>query len=119
MIRSALRSIQVFLFLATMAAATPAPVPYTIKLDVVTEGMDGEKCWFHPRAGAIPGARPTVVLTMQKWNTKRSDVFYPVASGETVDLGATWTPFVEHAATLGRHRVDAKREEGICDFTPK
>ena len=119
MIRPALSYALPFLFLATWVAATPAPVPYTVKIDVVTEGMDGEKCWFHPRAGAIPGATPTVVLTMQKWNTKRSDVFYPVASGETVDLGATWTPFVEHAATLGRHRVDAKREEGICDFTPK
>jgi hypothetical protein len=95
------------------------PVAYRLQLDVVSEGMDGDKCWFHPRAGAIPGATPTVVLTMQKWNVKRSDVFYAVASGESRDLGATWTPFVEHTATLGRHRLDATREEGICDFTPK
>jgi hypothetical protein len=100
-------------------ASVVAPVAYRLQLDVVAEGMDGDKCWFHPRAGAIPGAKPTVVLTMQKWNVKRSDVFYAVASGESRDLGATWTPFVEHAATLGRHRIDATREEGICDFTPK
>lgn len=74
MIRSAPRSTLLFLFIATMAAAAPAPVPYTIKLDVVTEGMNGDKCWFHPRAGAIPGASPTVVLTMQQWNTKRSEI---------------------------------------------
>ncbi|MBI5693246.1 MAG: exo-alpha-sialidase [Verrucomicrobia bacterium] len=100
-------------------AASVAPVAYRLQLDVVTEGMDGDKCWFHPRAGAIPGPTPTVVLTMQKWNVKRSDVFYAVASGETRDLGRTWTPFVEHHDTLGRHRLDAAREEGICDFTPK
>ena len=106
---------------ASCPAAQPAvaPVPYQFQLDVVTEGMDGDKCWFHPRAGAMPGATPIVVLTMQRWNVKRSDVFYAVASGESRDLGATWTPFVEHTAALGRHRLGATREEGICDFTPK
>jgi hypothetical protein len=101
------------------AGPGPTPVTYRLQLDVVTQGMDGDKCWFHPRAGVIPGATPTVVLTMQWWNTKRSDVFYAVASGETRDLGATWSPLVEHTATLGRHRLEATREEGICDFTPK
>jgi hypothetical protein len=104
---------------ASASRAGVAPVAYQLQLDVVAEGMDGEKCWFHPRAGAMPGPRPVVVLTMQKWNVKRSDVFYAVTSGESADLGATWTPWVEHAATLGRHRLDAAREEGICDFTPK
>ena len=96
-----------------------APVSYRVQLDVVSEGYDGQTCWFHPRAGAIPGKTPTVVLTMQKLNVKRSDVFYPVASGVTTDGGATWTPFTEHTTALGRHRLDATREEGICDFTPK
>ena len=105
---------------AAESAATATPgVGYRLQLDVITEGMDGDRCWFHPRAGAIPGPVPTVVLTMQRWNTRRSDVFYPVASGETRDLGRTWSGFPEHAATLGRHRLDATREEGICDFTPK
>jgi hypothetical protein len=62
---------------------------------------------------------PTVVLTQQKLNLKRSDVFYPVASRVSMDLGATWTPIVEHGDTLGRHRIDATCEEAICDFTPK
>ncbi len=104
---------------ASAATSAVAPVPYLLQLDVVTEGMDGDKCWFHPRPGAIPGPTPIIVLTMQKWNVKRSDVFYAVASGESADLGATWSPFVEHTATLGRHRLDATREEGMCDFTPK
>jgi hypothetical protein len=102
-------------------AADPAVrlVPFRVQLDVVSEGYDGTTCWFHPRAGAIPGKVPTVVLTVQKLNLKRSDVFYPVASRVSADLGKTWTPIVEHTATLGRHRLDASREEAICDFTPK
>jgi hypothetical protein len=105
---------------ATISAQqAPAPVPYNIQLDVVSEGYTDEKCWFHPRAGAIPGATPTVVLTMQKLNVKRSDVFYPVSSLETRDLGKTWSPIVEYTQPLGRRPLDAQREEGICDFTPK
>lgn len=56
------------LFLALPAAfAAPAllPIGYRVQLDVVSEGFDGKTCWFHPRAGAIPGPTPIVVLTMQ------------------------------------------------------
>ena len=60
------------------SAAEVAPVAYRLQLDVVSAGFDGETCWFHPRAGAIPGPTPTVVLTMQKWWLKQSDVFLPV-----------------------------------------
>lgn len=102
---------------AVPAAVTP--VAYRLQLDTISDGYDGQMCWFHPRAGAIPGATPTVVLTMQRWNLKRSDVFYPVVSLTSADLGATWSPIVEHKDTLGRHRLDATREEAICDFTPK
>lgn len=113
-----------FWLLAALAAsrvnAAPASaVPYRVQLDVVTEGFDGVRCWFHPRAGAIPGATPTVVLTLQQWNTKRSDVFYPIASLESRDAGVTWSPIIEHTQTLGRHHIGDKIEEGICDFTPK
>jgi len=104
---------------AAFAAPALTPIGYRVQLDVVSEGFDGKTCWFHPRAGAIPGPTPTVVLTLQEWNVKRSDVFYPVASRTSSDLGATWSPIAVHADTLGRHRVDAEREEGICDFTPK
>lgn len=94
--------------------------PYRLQLDVISEGYEaGRTCWFHPRAGAIPGAIPTIVLTMQKLNLKRSDVFYPVATTISADLGKTWTPIVEHATTLGRRPMGDAREEAICDFTPK
>ena len=104
---------------AAVRAAAPVPVRFKLQLDVVHEGYDGITCWFHPRAGAIPGATPTVVLTMQKWNVQRSDVFYAIASQETADLGRTWSPVVEHTQTLGRHSLAGAREEGVCDFTPK
>jgi len=104
---------------AHAAGKTAKPVRYRVQLDVITEGYDGKTCWFHPRAGAIPSATPTVVLTMQKLNLKHSDVFYPINSCESSDLGQTWSPIVEHTRTLGRHSLGNNVEEGICDFTPK
>ena len=115
---STFRAIALAALLCPLCPAA-APVGYRVQLDVVSEGFDGATCWFHPRAGAIPGAVPTVVLTQQKLNLKRSDVFYPVTSRVSTDLGATWTSIIEHGDTLGRHRIDAAREEAICDFTPK
>jgi hypothetical protein len=105
--------------LSPAAQAAKEPAGFQVRLDVVSEGYDGKTCWFHPRAGAMPGEPPTVVLTMQKLNVKRSDVFYPIASMESPDLGRTWSPIVEHTQTLGRHPLGNNREEGICDFTPK
>ena len=100
-------------------AAEVKPVAYRLQLDVVSDEFDGKLCWFHPRAGAIPGRTPTVVLTMQRWNVARSDVFYPIASMASPDFGKTWSAIVTHTNTLGRHPRRPKVEEGICDFTPK
>ncbi len=108
-------------FLLTLATAALAvePVKYNVQLDVVSDGFDGKFCWFHPRAGAIPGDTPTVVLTMQRWRLAASDVFYPVASQTTRDFGKTWSKNIEHIDTLGRHQLPNGHEEGVCDFTPK
>ncbi|QDU19821.1 sialidase family protein [Urbifossiella limnaea] len=95
------------------------PVGFKLQLDVVSDGYDGKTCWFHPRAGAIPGATPTVVLTMQKWDIKASDLFLPVQSQESKNLGKSWTPVVEHADTLGRRPEANGVVVGVCDFTPK
>lgn len=108
------------LALATTALAVE-PVKYNVQLDVVSEGFDGKFCWFHPRAGAIPGEGPggVVVLTMQRWRLAASDVFYPVASQWTSTMGKSWSKIIEHTDTLGRHKLPNGHEEGICDFTPK
>ena len=90
-----------------------------VQLDVISEGYDGKSCWFHPRAGAIPGRSPTVVLTMQRWLLAHSDVFEPIHSMDTADLGRKWSQPVEHAGTLGRRSEPGGVEVGMCDFTPK
>lgn len=106
---------------ASIAVAQDAikPVPYRVQLDVISDGYDGKTCWFHPRAGAIPGPTPTVVLTMQKWDLKSSDLFLPIQSQATTDLGKTWSKIVEHADTLGRRPEADGVVVGVCDFTPK
>lgn len=108
--------------MSLVAGAEPSsvkPVPFKLKLDIVSEGYDGKTCWFHPRAGANPGDTPTIVLTMQKWDIKASDLFLPVQSQESKDFGKTWSPIVEHADTLGRRPEPDDVVVGICDFTPK
>lgn len=64
---------------------------YTIQLDVISSGFDGESCWFHPRAGVIPGKGGSMVFTMQKWMVKRSDVFFPLWGTHSSDTGKTWS----------------------------
>lgn len=121
------RSQLILLLLITFNAAAqnkgngrkPAPPDYTIQLDVVSSGFDGISCWFHPRAGILPGSTPTVVLTMQKWIVKRSDVFLPLWGTYTTDMGKTWSKISEHAGSLGRRTEPDQVEAGISDFTPK
>jgi lysophospholipase L1-like esterase len=92
--------------------------PYTVQLDTVIKGYDAKMCWVHPRAGAMPGNPPSVVLTMQRLLLTGSDVFYALNDTRTDDL-KTWSPLTEHGETLGR------RDEGngiivaTCDFWPK
>src|SRR5260221_13197673 len=80
------------------AADAPA---FDIKLDTISSGFDKKSCWVHPRAGAIPGEVPIVVLTMQKALLNGSDVFYALNEMRTDDLGKTWSAPREHSTTLG------------------
>jgi len=91
---------------------------YTVQLDVIHSGFDGETCWVHPRAGTIPGDPPAVVLTMQKLLLTGSDVFFALHEMRTDDLGRTWTPPREHES-LGRRQEEGGLVAVICDFTPK
>lgn len=100
----------------------PAPegLPFEIQLETVTRGYDGETCWVHPRAGAIPGTpNPSVVMTMQKLLMTGSDVFYALNEVRTDDLGENWGPITEHDGTLGRRDEGSGVIVGACDFTPK
>lgn len=97
----------------------PAPVDYTIKLETITSGFDGNTCWIGPRAGVIPGDKPSIVVTMQKLWLKGSDIFYAVNELRSDDLGKSWSPPLEHAQTLGRRTLPGGIEVVIGDFTPK
>lgn len=110
--------LSLLLVLPTLSAQAGDP-PYELKLETVTKGYDGKTCWVHPRAGAIPGATPTVVMTLQKLLLTGSDVFYALNHTSSSDLAKTWTPLVEHDQTLGRREEPNGVIVATCDFTPK
>jgi lysophospholipase L1-like esterase len=97
----------------------PAGLPFEVKLTSVTKGYDGKTCWVHPRAGAIPGKTPSVVLTMQKLLLTGSDIFYALNDTRSDDLGSTWSPIREHSDTLERRKEPNGIEICPSDFTPK
>ncbi|MFC1716515.1 exo-alpha-sialidase [Candidatus Poribacteria bacterium] len=105
-----------------MVMQKPDCVNYEVKLESIHSGFDGNKCWVHARAGAIPGAAsggmPIVVLTMQELLLSASDVFYALNEMRTDDLGVSWSDPKEHS-TLGRRRLENGVEVCICDYTPK
>lgn len=107
-----------FLIVATASRAQDK-MDFRIQLDVLHKGYDGKTCWVHPRAGAIPGKDPTVVLTMQKLLLTGSDVFFALNEMRSDDLGKTWAGPAEHAQTLGRREEDGGVIVAVCDFTPK
>jgi hypothetical protein len=97
-------------------------VTYDVRLDTIRSGFDGETCWVHARAGAIPGGgnagAPAVVLTMQKLLLSGSDVFYTLNEIRTNDLGSTWTAPVPHSV-FDRWQEEGGIEACVCDFTPQ
>ena len=110
----------VLLFLpAVSPALRAAEPPFTIQLDTVSNGFDQKSCWVHPRAGAIPGNPPKVVLTMQKAMLVGSDIFYALNEMRTDDLGKTWAGPVEHNDTLGRRNEPGGIVVAASDFWPK
>jgi len=120
--------LRLLLCVAAWAAANPgaqaaeqavAPLGFRIQLDTICTGFDKKTCWVHPRAGAIPGDPPHVVLTMQKLLLTGSDVFFALNEMRTDDLGKTWSGPVEHGATLGRREEPGGVIVAACDFWPK
>ena len=101
---------------ASFAADAPG---FDIQLDTIRSGFDKKTCWVHPRAGAIPGNPPKVVLTMQKLLLTGSDVFYALNEMRTDDLGKTWRGPTEHTETLGRREEPGGIIVAVCDFWPK
>lgn len=111
-------------WLASASAACGAPdlVDYTVELDVIRSGYDGEHCWVHPRAGVVPaadGGVPAVVLTLQNLWLGGSDVFGPLHEMRSDDRGRTWSGPTPHAETLGRRSEPGHVTVVVSDFWPK
>ena len=93
------------LLVGTASAQPPSKLSFTIERTVAHHGFDGEKCWVHARAGAIPARKPgndsdtpLVVMTMQKLLLSGSDIFYALNETRSSDLGAVWTEPKEYAS---------------------
>jgi hypothetical protein len=80
------------------------------------EGAE-QTTWFSARACTVPEpAGRTVLLLLQP--IYGSDFFGPVHWTATADLGRTWTA-PQPIPSLGRRRIDAQIEEGVCDVVPE
>ena len=99
--------------------------PFTLERTIATQGFDGDFCWVHARAGAVPiaeASNPVVVMTLQKLQLSGSDVFYALNDMRTTDGSRTWTRPVEHKSFA---RVPFSfdghddLEITVCDFSPK
>ncbi|MBM3334600.1 exo-alpha-sialidase [Candidatus Sumerlaeota bacterium] len=118
-----------------MAATVPAAemsspsavraLDYRIEPTTAGRGFDGQTCWVHARAGAIPphtalnpADTPLVVMTLQKLLLSGSDIFYGLHSMHTSDLGQTWSE-PRPQKTLARRREGEDVEAVLANFTPK
>ena len=107
-----------------MTFADETPLDYRIEVTTVAKGYAGRTCWMHARAGAIPpgtaanpSGTPIVVMTLQKLQADRSDVYYGLNDFRTDDLSKTWIGPTEHAS-LSRRSPRADIEVVPCDFWP-
>ena len=124
------QSIRLFLRAVAVLAASSVSVAaedlgYDVELSTITSGWDGQKCWAHSRAGAIPphatgnpSDLPIVVMTTQKLRITGSDIFDGLHDFRTDNLGATWVGPVAHAS-LDRRPMGGNIEAAPCDFTPQ
>lgn len=100
------------------------PVDYRLTLDNPTHLYDDKGCWFHPRAGIVPGAGtnglPRIVLTMNILDLLQSDLYKVMYGMITNDLGVTWTQ-PQELDTLAPHyeKIDGvERPVSVSDFWP-
>jgi hypothetical protein len=108
-----------FLHAESPKSASTKSVAFDIQLDTISSGFDKKSCWVHPRAGAIPGDVPVVVMTMQKAAIVGSDIFGPLNEMRTDDLGKTWSRPIEHTTSLGLREEPNKISIAASDFWPK
>ncbi len=112
--------ISVALLPTTASAEEPTPLNFTVQLEVATQTLTPEFCWFHPRAAAIPGlgenGKPAVVMTIQK-HLKVSDYYSGMWTMRTDDLGGSWTGPKE-IPELGWVQKENGIVVAVADVTP-
>lgn len=125
MLLTYLTILTVLIVLSTTGCKNEKPLSYQIELSTASSGFDGEMCWVHARAGAIPAGapgnpatNPLVVMTMQKLFLGGSDVFYPLHNLWTKNMGNTWTVPVPQPV-FARQKKGVNIEMTVCDFWPK
>lgn len=131
---------------ANLVGQEPDVATFTIERAVAHSGFDGEMCWVHARAGAVPAEHtgnasdnPLVVMTMQKLLLSGSDVFYAINQSQSRDLGRSWsepepievfrrkrvtdldgdTATLPTGASIAPALLQIGDETTVCDFTPK
>lgn len=110
---------------ASRGAAKQQAVRYRLTREVPTRLFDGERCWCHPRAGAVPDAGrdgiPRVVMTMNSMHVSGSDVFKAMYGLQTDDLGEAWTKARAIDGLAPRYRLidGQKRPIAVSDFWPR
>jgi hypothetical protein len=98
--------------------------PYRLTRDVPTRRFDGETCWFHPRAGIVPGAgrngQLRIVMTLNTFHLAGNDVFKAMYGISTDDLGKSWTKPKELDALAVRYEtIGGQRSPvAVSDFWP-
>jgi len=104
------------LALAGTAMGQSPKLDYQIELTTASKGFDGKTCWVHARAGIIPagvpgnaGKVPAAVMTLQKLLLTGSDVFYPLNTMISRDLGRpganrNWSPSSSDSRKARRSR---------------
>lgn len=103
--------------LSLLAAATPSSdLVESVETSTLVRYEDYGKGWFSPRACAIPGKRPKLIMAMQQ--VTGSDVFYHVHWLESDDGGRTWSK-PQPINGMGRRDLGNGLEEGYCDTVPE
>jgi hypothetical protein len=100
-----------------LLAALQTGPDFTIERTSPTKLFDGQYSWCHPRAGAIPGDKPVVVMTLQRIQLSGSDVFDGLRMMRSDDLGRTWSGPTEIPGFERQPHGDGL-EIAVCDFTP-
>lgn len=97
-----------------------SPVPYakfSVELQVVSSGYNGEWCWFQPRAAKF-GNKEEMVILMQPWVTSHSDFVLFMHEVRTKDGGEDWSAPKSLVDSLGEELSDNVIAR-ICDVTPQ